>query len=566
MGLAGAAGWLVFRGLQAKSGLEAAVADAGRLTEAIASGDLAAAGDAVDGLARHSADAAVVAGDPLWRAAEIVPVVGPNLAAVRVAAEQSHVLAVDVAKPVIRVADSLTAGTQPGAILDPAQLRTAQGALENADRAAGAAASELDGVDAAALIQPLGDGVQKLTDVVTSAAPVLTSLAQASTVAPTILGADGPQTILVMVQNNAELRTGGGVTGTFIELRAQDGMLSITGMADSSAFPRGAGSIPPVSSSIADLYGADVGTYVQNVSVTPDFDLTARMASAWWQGHTGHAPDTVISIDPIVLQAILRVTGGVDTPEGPITADDVVDKILVQPYQTLSPEHQTSVFESVATAVFAELTAGIDPVALAQALAEPVTAGRVSVWTAHAAEQEVLAQTALAGPAARQRMAGDDAYAVYLNDATGSKMDTYLDVAIARGAAQCQADGIRTVEISVTLRNTAPQDAGTAFTWSMTGGGFYGTPPGSISTTVAVSAPEGASFGGVTRNGEVRAPRQRVDDGFSVSATQATVAPGETATVTFRFLTRGTSSAAPVILHTPLVGEPAVTTADVACD
>ena len=57
------------------------------------------------------------------------------------------------------------------------------------------------------------------------------------------------------------------------------------------------------------LYGPTFGRYVTNITVTPDFDLSARLASAWWQTLAQPAPDAIVSIDPIVLRALLRITG-----------------------------------------------------------------------------------------------------------------------------------------------------------------------------------------------------------------------------------------------------------------
>ncbi len=46
---------------------------------------------------------------------------------------------------------------------------------------------------------------------------------------------------------------------------------------------------------------------------------------------------------------------------------------------------------------------------------------------------------------------GDDAYAVYLNDVTGAKMDTFLKVGIDDEVRACRADDLRDVTVAVTL-------------------------------------------------------------------------------------------------------------------
>lgn len=559
-------GWLVVRGLSAKDQLVAAVEASQNVVAAASTSDLAAALPAVRTMQEHTAAAAALTSDPIWRAAETLPLIGSNLAAVRIAATQSHVLARDVAAPMLQLADSLQGGdTRTGAVLNVAALASGQTAILRASDALDSAAVELRSVDSRRLLPPLRNGLGELTTLVDQARPAIDSLLGASRALPGMLGQHGPRTLLVMLQNNAELRTGGGITGTFIALRADHGILSITSQADSQEFDALPQQILPIDQSTTDLYGDVVGRFVQNTSMTPDFDLTARLASAWWNQRTGSAPDTVIAVDPLVLGAFLRVTGPVSTPEGALTSENIVDRLLVEPYRTLDQAGQTAVFEDAATAVFGALTQSrVDSLALVEALAAPIEQGRVSIWSAHAAEQKVLASTSLAGSAARHRAAGDDAYAVYLNDATGGKMDTLLDVAIASGAATCRADGRADVVVRVTLTNRAGADAA-ALPFSMTAGGAWGVAPGHIATSVAVAAPAGSFFGGVTVGAERVAPVDVTDAGFPVSATQVDLAPGESTTIEYRFISAGTGASDPLILHTPLVADPALSTVSPSC-
>jgi hypothetical protein len=232
----------------------------------------------------------------------------------------------------------------------------------------------------------------------------------------------------------------------------------------------------------------------------------------------------------------------------------------------LDGKEQTALFSKVVREVFTAVTGGdVDPIRLGDALATPIADGRMSVWSAHAEEQDVLDDTALAGPAARQRDAGPRAYAVYLNDTTGGKMDTFLDVAIAGGVGVCRSDGRGTVEITVTLKNTAPADAGRRFPVLMTGGGNFGITPGHIGTTVSVSAPPKTFVGGVTVDGEQAAQVDAEDAGFVVSAYSVDLAPGESTILTYRFDTKSASAVGPTILHTPLLTTPKITTREVDC-
>ena len=269
--------------------------------------------------------------------------------------------------------------------------------------------------------------------------------------------------LLVMVQNAAEARTGGGITGSFIEVRATDGKLSVGAHADSASFARSAPPAMELPTELTALYGPTFGRYVTNITVTPDFDLSARLASAWWQTLAQPAPDAIVSIDPIVLRALLRITGPLTLSDGPVVdTASVIEQMLVRPYLERTPLEQTAMQSDLTPHLFETLLdTPFDVAAWAQALAEPVAQGRVSVWSAHADEQAVLAEGPLAGTLARYRAAGDDAIGVYFNDATTGKLDTFLDVQVDPSTRVCRADGVAEVEVAVTLQSTLTDAART---------------------------------------------------------------------------------------------------------
>lgn len=559
--------WIGVRGWLAKEELDSARALTADLRDAVASGDLAAATATTERMLAHADSAAGLTSDPLWRAAEVVPVAGANLAAARViSAELTEVLS-DAALPMMESAGLLVDQLRlPEGGIDTALLASQQPAFEGAQTTLAASADRLGRIDTDALAPPVRAAVEKLEETVSELLPVVGALDDAAAVLPSSLGEDGPRTILVMLQNNAELRTAGGITGSFVELRADAGRLSLVSQADSSEFARTMSPVVPIPASTLALYGDQVGRFVQNATMPADFDLSARLVSQWWQTRTGRTPDTILAVDPLVLRSLLSVTGPIATEQGAITADGLVDQLLVEPYMSLDAAAQTAKFRSTATAVFTQIADfDIDPVAFATALAEPIADGRISVWSAHPEEQEVLAQTSLAGPAARQRAAGPDAFAVYFNDATGGKMDSLLEVAIASGSASCRPDDRQDIVVSVTLTNTVEPNAVATLPTAMTGGGHFGARIGDIATNVSVSAPAGSFFGGVSVAGEPLLSVDVEEEGLSVSSARVEVAPGESQTVEFRFVAASTDPVEPTVMHTPLIDEAAVSEARVEC-
>jgi hypothetical protein len=559
-----AVGWVGVRAMMAKGELDAMVSLVGDVKSAADARDLDRLGGLSDDFVKHADRAASLTSDPVWRLAEVVPWIGPDLAAVRITSQQLDAVGTHAVRPLV----DLAAGMQKDAVgggLDVAGLAKAAKPLANASATVRTATRTLDAVDTSALIPQLARGVEQLRSTLATVDETLGPLAQGVTVLPALLGADGPRTLLLVVQNNAELRTGGGITGTFLELRAANGKVTLQRLADSSQFAYRSTPIIPVPEDLTTLYGDVTGRFVQDASIPADFSLTGELVSAWWKDRTGDAPDAVVSIDPIVLQSLLKATGPVPLPDGTaLTADDLVQRLLVDPYMTMSSAQQTVFFAQATASIFTRLFGqGLDPIAWVQALAQPVQDGRVSVWSSVPDEQKALSASALGGPAVRQRLAGDDAYAVYLNDNDGGKMATYLTTKITSGTATCRADGRKTVVVDVAVTSTAPANAA-SLPISMTGGGLWGVGAGDIGLIISVSAPRGAFYGGVSLDGKLLPSANATDAGFPVSAAHVNLQPGETNVVQFRFIVDGAGH--PVILHTPLVTAPEVSASKPACD
>ncbi|MDR7189936.1 hypothetical protein J2Y46_002762 [Microbacterium sp. BE35] len=551
------AGWVGFRIWSVKVELDGLIPVAQQAREAIESGDLGRLASVTDDLSAGADRAAGATSDPAWRVAEAIPGIGSNLVAVRVVAEELG--DISGAAPGVLTAAETLARRAPGTLVDTAALAAGEAQLAESARALASSAKALHALDVDSLVSPVAKGVTQVRDAVDALAPVAETAAGAARVLPTALGGDGPRSILLLVQNPAELRTGGGISGSFVELRAEDGRLTLVDQADSSEFPRRETPIVAVAQPTTALYGDGVGRYVQNASMTPDFAVSGQLASAWWASLTGHTPDMVIAVDPYVLQALLSVTGPVALPSGQVLdAGNVLDALLVQPYLSMSSDDQTELFSAAVEAVFGRISDGtLDALALLSAVEEPAAEGRISVWSAHADEQAVFAGSPIGGATARQRAAGAGAFAVYFNDATGGKMASYLDVAIESSTVDCRSDDLAEVAVTVTMGSHAPVDVG-SLPVSVTGGGLFGVGAGDIGTNVTVVAPEGSFVGGVVVKDEPYPAATAISEGRAASTARVNLSPDEVNVLEFHFLIPRGDSDAQAIVHTPLMNPPQV--------
>ncbi|MCR2827017.1 DUF4012 domain-containing protein [Microbacterium sp. zg.Y909] len=551
-------GWAALRVVGAGLALSEVASTARHLSSAVDRGDLAAAQGLVGELSGSADRAAQAATDPVWAVAETMPWFGDDVGALGVIAEHGHALASAMAA----VSDTAAGLFRPpgnGAMVDVVALAAAHEPLMIAAEASTDARSEIAAVEPAGLLPPLASGVDLLQVALEQVEPALNIAAQASGVLPGLLGADGPRTLLVVLQNNAELRTGGGITESFALVGADRGALTLQEQADSTEFRRQSEPIMALPEGTTALYGDGVATSAQNASMTADFAVTGQLASAWWQGRTGTAPDAVLSLDPLVMRAFIEATGPIALADGSeLTADNLVPRLLVEPYQNLSVEEQTVFLQGVTNSVFGALTSrSIDPLAWARVLAEPVAAGRLALWSPDADVQAGLTGTVLGGAAARHDAAGPDAFGVYFNDTTGGKMGIFLHTGI-EVAASCGADGRAEVTVSVVLESDAPGDAGERFPPSVTGGGIWGVPAGQIGTIVSVAAPEGWSAAGVQLDGTGQPSVEAVEAGFATTAAELRLEPGGTGTLAFSFVGPVQSEVLPSVLHTPMIDAPPV--------
>lgn len=523
-------GWIGVRGYLAYDHLASAQRQAPAIAENI--GDLSAATAALDRVGRDTSAARELTSDPLWRGAEGVPWVGPQLAAVADAAAAVDDVVTGTAKPIAAVADGfgVEAFVPVDGRIDTSVFAALAGPAEEGARAAASARDDLEAIDRAPLLPPLADAIGSLDGLLSEVASGTDALSRASRLLPSMLGADGPRDHLLLVQNNAEWRTLGGIVGASTFLRADKGAIELDGQLSSADFDRYDDAVLDLGE-YASLYGAKPGRYIQNVTQVPDFSLTARLAQELAK-REGRDVSSVMSIDPVALSYLLQATGPVRLPTGDeLTSENVVQLLLNDVYLRYEdPRQQDAFFASAAGAVFTAMTGGqVDPGALVSALGRAGAEHRLYLWSADEDDEEILADTTLAGaPPASD--ADTARFGVYFNDGTGSKMDYYMTPAVQLGWSGCGSRATpRTLSLEVSLTNNAPADAASLPEY-ITGGGVYGVPAGTARTVGEIYLPKGFTISAATPPGD-RAFGGAIVDGRQVLSYSVDLEPGETATV-----------------------------------
>lgn len=520
--------WIGVRGLMAYSHLQAArtglVAVAQSADQSVDPAALSSVGE--DLRAAHE-----LTSDPLWRAAERLPWIGPQLAAVSAVSSAGADLSESTLAPVADLAASfsLDAFRPVNGQIDMAVLTGLRDTALAASAGLDSAVAELSAVDRSSLLRPIREQVDELEDQLDAAS----TLGEAAVALPSMLGADGPRTWLLLFQNNAELRSLGGMPGATAVITADAGRISLD--------DRGTASIPRFDEPVVDLgaerigiYGERPAVWFSGTTILPEFAEAAVSAREMWKRAHGVEADGVVSLDPFALSYLLRATGPITLPTGEVlTSENVVDVLLRQVYVDYpDPRVQNDVFASATAAVFGAVVGGAaNPTAMIGALAQAAEERRLLLWSSVEDEQSLFAGADLAGslPATDGGVAR---FGVYLNDGTGSKLGPFLDVDVQVEWDECaaaSAGSSRSATLVVNLANTAPADAAASLP-SAIAGGNYGVPAGVLRVVSYIYLPEGAELMS-TEGIPVGAFGGGLDGSHRVLSHQVDLPPGGTSTV-----------------------------------
>lgn len=545
--------WAGYQSWRVNQDLRAAIDDASELQRAIETGDQPAAESALDDLERHTASAAERTDGRTFGVLAGLPLVGDDVDGVRVAADVVNDLTDDALAPLVEEAADLQSFLPRDGRVPVDRLAALQEPVGSAYAAFADGSARLDREDASSYVGPLRSKYRELSRRVRDAADALETADTALQVMPAMLGQSGARSYVLVFQNNAEVRSTGGLPGAFGLLRAADGGLSLPEQRGPADFPPIEEPILPLSQAEEAIYGPQLGTFIQDANFTPDFPRTAELVKARWESEFPERVDGVFAVDPVALSYLLGAVGPVTVDGVEITADNAVDEILHQPYLRYDPVQQDEFFRQVARAVFDQVVAGQgDPQAILRALAKGGHEHRLFVHSFDETEQAALTGTSVAGELVTEPTT-EPHVGVYLNDTTASKMSYFLRTSVQVVSTSCSGD-VQLLDGRARLKSVAPENAGEVLPDDVTGGGLTGLEPGSQLVAVRLYAPVGGEIEKITLNGKEVKDIEIVDhDGRPVGSTFLFVEPQQTVDLAWRMRTGPDQTGDTVVSVTPSV-------------
>lgn len=546
--IAASGSWIGLKVGSVKNDLESAAGLIPQLKREISASDAEAAKKTITKMQSHASTAHQAAGDPVWILASGLPWIGPNLSAVAEVARTADDVATLGLAPLVSVYGALDWNTlipsASGSSVE--QLKSAAPSVASSAYAVQASLDRLEAIDRTSLMPQVAEPLAAAANELKQVTGTLDVAADASQIAPQMLGADGSVKYLVMIQNNAEARASGGIPGALAVLEMNKGMLSLG--AQSSATDIGVMSPSlPIDPQQQQIYSTRLGRYMQDVNLTPDFPTAAATAQAMWEKKTGQRVDGVISIDPVVLSYILQSTGpvAINGPElaavkaaglpAELTGNNVVPTLLSDVYAKIQqPKLQDAYFAGVAKEIFSALSNGKgEAKGLIAGIARGTEEGRVLIWSADSSQQSVISKYSVSGSISGPSVSPAE-FGVYFNDGTGAKMDFYVRRTVQL-IKECPADGYEQTTVRVTSTNTAPADAASSLPAYVTGGGAFGVPPGIVQTNVVAYGPVQANVESATEDGQRTPFAPYFHANRPVGVVAQRLAPGESKTVQFTF-------------------------------
>jgi hypothetical protein len=571
----GVGAWLAVRGREARSAVAQLQLDGATLQRQLAGYDLAAAGPTLTKVRADADRAHRLTSDPVWSMAAQVPYFGRDLRAARVV---SSVVAdlTTAARPLETVLPKLDPGLIPSnqGRIDTAALSGLADALPAVSTAVSAGAVAVGELDADQLRPEIASGVGTLDrsliaarGPVADAVPVLRAI-------PTMLGADGQRSYMVLFQQDAEARGTGGLVGAFAVVRTDHGAVQLKAARSRGILDRGP-AIPTrtVPAGVRALYGDDLTEWA-GFNASPHFAYTGQLVAAGWNARSDTKPlNYVAAVDQYVVAAMLAATGPVTVRNVQVDQGNAVDFLSRDVYRRWkNPQVVDQVTTELVNAVFARFTVGqFDLPTLITAMQKPMHDRRLLLWAADEAEQTRLARLRISGSLPDDH--GPFAMAV-INNGGGNKLDAYLKVHTAYEPGRCTA-GTRVGQIAVTLTNTAPSKGLPAYVnvrSDLTQLGLTGrqTRNGSNRILLDIYGPVGSNAALTSLDGEPLAPVVGLDNNHTVWRVAVPIQAGQRRTVNVVMTTPavdGDVGTNPLVLTQPMVMPATVSTKPLAaCD
>lgn len=476
---------------------------------------------------------------PAWTIASFIPVYGDDIKLVRGMMEQADILAQDAMLPACAQLEDFKLGNllTDGAV----NIDMLKGLITTIQDVEPVVTSSIDAIDA--LPEPHIGKIKSLMDKVTgpmdTARGVLKQVNGILPILPQMLGADGPRNYLITAENNAEIRACGGFVGSLGVMNVDNGKISLgdfEGTLHSSNGPKPQIPITDEEMTLFQPYEPTMNFTSGDAYFTPDFPKGASNVSTLWSlEHGGQRIDGVVALDPVFLQYLLQLCGGVTAADGTVVdGSNAANELLSGSYWKYPEggDAQDAVFASVASGAFDQLLGGLGEVGftnLFKVIKCGGDEGRLLMWMANEAEENAVVQMGFGGTLNADPTKPQTG--VFVNNYSYSKLDWYLNLDAVKGEGVKNADGTVSYPMTVTLTNEmSAADAAALPAYIAAHNGTADAPTQQMLRTLLYAPAGGTITDVVTSSGSMK---EATHNGLQVFYQDVRLMPGESFQVTY---------------------------------
>lgn len=369
-----------------------------------------------------------------------------------------------------------------------------------------------------------------------------------------LLGGNGPRKYLFLFQNNTEMRATGGFIGSYGLLDIANGHVKKF-FVDGIFNPDGQLSeriVPPV-----PIQKISTNWSMHDSNWFADFPMSAKKAISFYEKTGGPTADGVITLTPTVMQKLLEITGPIEMPEYDVILDSEnfieLTQYKVEVDYDKEENRPKKILSDLAPLVLEKLFSSRDLSAIsktAKAFLDGLAEKHILFYSENSELQKIISERGWSGEILS---APKDYISVINTNVNGFKTDAVVDEKIQH-KSEIQADGSIVDTVSITRKHNGGDSQ---YEWLNKVNANYMrvyVPQGSKILEVSGqtiekdSSPVDYDALGFTRDQDVVSQENSIvidqnsgtrvydESGKTVFANWTYVSPGESMTITYRYL------------------------------
>ena len=398
------------------------------------------------GLAENALYSTVVLQPLSW-----LPYVGNEIRGARALFADAHRASL-VGLSLLQALDSFQRANEHGAITSRTLIQ-----LQRAISSARATMATLNR-PAESLFNVVGHDRVKFDQEVRHVVRALTVAKSGLVVAQSLLGTSSPTTILVLGQNNAEMREQGAFL-TYNLLRVQNGAVtSLRSGSTGTINPAHPVQVPTTPGLRKYFLISGANDIFQSANTTADFPWTGATTAAMFKSATGISVNDVLALDVPTIAKLLSVTGPLNVPgvTQTLTASNVVTYLLHDLYAQYPAGRQVQReddLSNVATTLLKRINSNrSSDLSFLRALGQELPGRHLMLWSADPAVESAI--TKLGASGAIDTVLPTRTFHVAVESDVAAKLDYYVGVQ-ENFDVTLLANGSATVATTVTVKNNA---------------------------------------------------------------------------------------------------------------